>query len=190
MKLKITIDLYFMKLIITIGLYFIFGDRATYYNWLSLFLILVPETILRTDKGQPRPKYMFNKCGTNIYIFTLQRFSPSSNFKFNCILLLGMKLKMTIDLYLFLGMEIIITIDLYFLLGDVVNNYNWPGIFFFWMELTITTDLYFLLRNGVNNYNWPGIFFFGMELIITIDLYFLLRNGVNNYNWPVFYFWK
>ena len=27
------------------------------------------ETISRTDKGQPRPKYIFNKCGTNIYFF-------------------------------------------------------------------------------------------------------------------------
>ena len=37
-----------------------------------------------TDEGQPRPKYIFNKCGTNIYSFTtLQRFgpSPSPNFK-------------------------------------------------------------------------------------------------------------
>ena len=25
------------------------------------------------DEGQPRPKYIFNKCGTNIYFFTLQR---------------------------------------------------------------------------------------------------------------------
>ena len=38
--------------------------------------------IVRTDEGQPRPKYIFNKCGTNIYFFTLQRFgpSPSPNF--------------------------------------------------------------------------------------------------------------
>ena len=44
---------------------------------------LCEETISRTDEGQPRPKYIFNKCGTNIYIFTLQRFgpSPSPNFK-------------------------------------------------------------------------------------------------------------
>ena len=34
-------------------------------------------------EGQPRPKYIFNKCGTNIYFFTLQRFgpSPSQNLK-------------------------------------------------------------------------------------------------------------
>ena len=40
--------------------------------------------IVRTDEGQPRLKYIFNKCGTNIYFFTLQRFgpSPSPNFKF------------------------------------------------------------------------------------------------------------
>ena len=33
--------------------------------------------VQRTDEGQPRPKYIFNKCGTNIYFFTLQRFGPS-----------------------------------------------------------------------------------------------------------------
>ena len=27
--------------------------------------------ILLTDEGQPRPKYIFNKCGTNIYFFLL-----------------------------------------------------------------------------------------------------------------------
>ena len=45
---------------------------------------LCEETISRTDEGQPRPKYIFNKCGTNIYFFTLQRFgpSPSPNFKY------------------------------------------------------------------------------------------------------------
>ena len=39
--------------------------------------------IVRTDESQPRPKYIFNKCGTNIYFFTLQRFGPSTspNFK-------------------------------------------------------------------------------------------------------------
>ena len=44
---------------------------------------LCEETISRTDEGQPRPKYIFNKCGTNIYFFTLQRFgpSPSPNFR-------------------------------------------------------------------------------------------------------------
>ena len=29
--------------------------------------------IVRTDESQPRPKYIFNKCGTNIYLFTLPR---------------------------------------------------------------------------------------------------------------------
>ena len=49
----------------------------------SLFLIFVTETISRTDEGHPRPKYIFNKCGTNIYSFTLQRLgpSPAPNFK-------------------------------------------------------------------------------------------------------------
>ena len=27
---------------------------------------LCEETISRTDEGQPRPKYIYNKCGTNI----------------------------------------------------------------------------------------------------------------------------
>ena len=35
----------------------------------SLFVIFVTETISRFDEGQPRPKYIFNKCGTNIYFF-------------------------------------------------------------------------------------------------------------------------
>ena len=38
-------------------------------NWRSLFLTFLTETISRTDEGQPRPKYIFNKCGTNIYFF-------------------------------------------------------------------------------------------------------------------------
>ena len=29
--------------------------------------------IVRTDEGQLRPKYIFNKCGTNIYFFLLYR---------------------------------------------------------------------------------------------------------------------
>ena len=39
----------------------------------------------RTDEGEPRLKHIFNKCGTNIYFFTLQRFgsSPSQNCKVN-----------------------------------------------------------------------------------------------------------
>ena len=34
---------------------------------IRIVLIFVTETISRTDEGQPRPKYIFNKCGTNIY---------------------------------------------------------------------------------------------------------------------------
>ena len=51
---------------------------------------LCEETISRTDEGQPRPKYIFNKCGTNIYFFTLQRFgaSPSPNFKYKGIFII------------------------------------------------------------------------------------------------------
>ena len=47
-----------------------------------LFLIFVTETISRTDEGQPRPKYIFNKCETNIYFFTLHRFAPSPSLNF------------------------------------------------------------------------------------------------------------
>jgi len=41
------------------------------YLWLywRLFLIFVTETISRTDGGQPRPKYIFNKCKTNILLY-------------------------------------------------------------------------------------------------------------------------
>ena len=28
------------------------------------------ETLSRTDEGQPRLKYIFNKCGTNIYFIS------------------------------------------------------------------------------------------------------------------------
>ena len=34
-----------------------------------MFLIFVTETFSRTDEGQTRPKYIFNKFGTNIYCF-------------------------------------------------------------------------------------------------------------------------
>jgi len=44
-----------------------------YYLYYIMFVFnLCEETISRTDEGQPRPKYIFNKCGTNIYFFTLQ----------------------------------------------------------------------------------------------------------------------
>ena len=38
-------------------------------------------------RDQPRPKYIFNKCGTIIYFFTLQRFgpSPSRNFRYSLV---------------------------------------------------------------------------------------------------------
>ena len=53
------------------------------YIYYPFVFNLCEETISRTDEGQPRPKYIFNKCGTIIYCFTLQRFgpSPSPNFK-------------------------------------------------------------------------------------------------------------
>jgi len=56
---------------------------VTIFNSFTFVFNLCEKTISRTDEGQPRPKYIFNKCGTNIYFFTLQRFgpSPSPNFK-------------------------------------------------------------------------------------------------------------
>ncbi len=62
--------------------FFIFLGFLT-KNFLNFFTDFDGFFIVRTDEGQPRPKYIFNKCGTNIYFFTLQRFgpSPSPNFK-------------------------------------------------------------------------------------------------------------
>ena len=56
-------------------------ERPLHPTRILLIFNLCEETISRTDEGQPRPKYIFNKCGTNIYFFTLQRFGPSPNFK-------------------------------------------------------------------------------------------------------------
>ena len=39
----------------------------------DMFLTFVTETISRTDVCQPRPKYIFNKCGTNNYFIFLCR---------------------------------------------------------------------------------------------------------------------
>ena len=44
---------------------------------------------ISTHPELTRDRYIFNKCGTNIYFFTLQRFgpSPSLNFKYSVSLL-------------------------------------------------------------------------------------------------------
>ena len=61
-------------------------ERKFKFPGKHLLLIFVTETISRTDEGQPRPKYIFNKCRTKstFFTFTLQRFgpSPSPNFKY------------------------------------------------------------------------------------------------------------
>ena len=81
--------------------------------------------IVRTDEGQPRPKYIFNKCGTNIYLFTLQRFGPSStlpNFKSIIIYLDNM-----------MYMDIIIYLDLFYDLSryyDLSGCYNLSGYYY------------------------------------------------------------
>ena len=56
------------------------------YQFYQRYQHLCEETISRADEGQPRQKYIFNKCGTNIYFFTLQRFgpSPSPNLNTKC----------------------------------------------------------------------------------------------------------
>ena len=53
------------------------------FTFFYFFIDFDAYYIVKTDEGQPRPKFIFNKCGTNIYFFTLQRFgpSPSPNFK-------------------------------------------------------------------------------------------------------------
>ena len=51
-------------------------------------------TMSRTDEGQPRPKYIFNKCGTNIYFFTLQRFGPSPSLNFKSMYIIHHRLYM------------------------------------------------------------------------------------------------
>ena len=52
-----------------IDIQYIQGLIGTWMNQLYLKFVfnLCEETISRTDEGQPRPKYIFNKCGTNIY---------------------------------------------------------------------------------------------------------------------------
>ena len=62
------------------------------YIYYPFVFNLCEETISRTDEGQPRPKYIFNKCGTNISFFTLQRFGPSPSPNF--------KLSIDIDIYI------------------------------------------------------------------------------------------
>ena len=51
---------------------------------INIVFNLCKETVSRTDEGQPRPKYIFNKCGTKIYFFTLQRFGPSPSPNLKC----------------------------------------------------------------------------------------------------------
>ena len=57
--------------------------RPNFFKIIFFVCLFSGYYIVRTDDGQHRPKYIFNKCGTNIYFFTLQRFgpSPSPNFK-------------------------------------------------------------------------------------------------------------
>ena len=43
--------------------------RFLFFIKYCLFLIFLTETISRTDEGQPRPKYIFNKRGNNICFF-------------------------------------------------------------------------------------------------------------------------
>ena len=47
------------------------GEKKLFIIWKEEGI--VTETISRTDEGQPRPKYIFNKCGPNIYFFLLYR---------------------------------------------------------------------------------------------------------------------
>ena len=103
------------------------------YSFLFVYLLVIFFTffldfdgyyIVRTDEGQPRPKYIFNKCGTNIYFFTLQRFGPSPlpNFKSIIIYLDNM-----------IYMYIIIYLDLFYDLSryyDLSGRYNLSGYYY------------------------------------------------------------
>ena len=66
---------------------FLFVYLLVIFTFFDFFIDFDGYYIVRSDEGQPRPKYIFNKCGTNIYFFTLQRFgpSPSLNFKKNLL---------------------------------------------------------------------------------------------------------
>ena len=44
-------------------------ERTEKIFFKSFFIYFDGYYIVRTDEGQPRPKYIFNKCGTNIYFF-------------------------------------------------------------------------------------------------------------------------
>ena len=54
---------------------------------------------LKNWRGSPRPKYIFNKCGTNFYFFTLQRNgpSPSPNFSVKIFFILKLRTQIFIN---------------------------------------------------------------------------------------------
>ena len=56
---------------------YLFQVWDNYHETITVFFNLCEETISWTDEGQPRPKYIFNNGGTNIYFFTLRMFGPS-----------------------------------------------------------------------------------------------------------------
>ena len=62
---------------------FIFLWFLHYFNFLSILMVIISLELRRVN---PWPKYIFNKCGINIYFFTLQWFGPSPssspNFKY------------------------------------------------------------------------------------------------------------
>ena len=49
------------RVVKSFGLHFI--------NFFLFFIDFDGDYIVRTDEGQPRPKYIFYKCGTNISFF-------------------------------------------------------------------------------------------------------------------------
>ena len=63
-----------------------FNFLVVFNNFLIFFVDFDGYYNVRTDEGRPRPKYISNKCGTNIYFFTLQRFGPSPSPNFNIVL--------------------------------------------------------------------------------------------------------
>ena len=57
--------------------------RCYQVNWSECLFFLCDGNNLKNWRGSTQTEIYFNKCGTNIYFFTLQRFgpSPSPNFK-------------------------------------------------------------------------------------------------------------
>ena len=82
-KIYFSLFQFFWRLVIELLVTLLFYHITNYFY--NFFTDFDGFYIVRTDEGRPRPKNIFNKCGTNIYFFTLQRFGPSPSLNFKCI---------------------------------------------------------------------------------------------------------